>query len=81
MKVTSLPGFDTRTMSSKKAARMGDEGKAVGCVPPTALLFERLHEKIGSLVATLVCRHPTVFYLNPMSAVFDDVTNCDAGFD
>jgi hypothetical protein len=22
-----------------------------------------------------------VFYLNPMSAVFDNVTNCDAGFD
>ena len=27
---------------------------------------------------TLVYRHS---YLNPMSAVFDDVTNCDAGFD
>jgi hypothetical protein len=25
-------------MLSKKTARMGDEGKAVGCVPPTALL-------------------------------------------
>jgi hypothetical protein len=24
---------------SKKTVRMGDEGKAVGCVPPTALLF------------------------------------------
>jgi hypothetical protein len=29
----------------------------------------------------LVCCHSTVLYLNPMSAVFDDVTNCDAGFD
>jgi hypothetical protein len=28
-------------MLSKKTARMGDEGKAVGCVPPTALLFEQ----------------------------------------
>jgi hypothetical protein len=27
-------------MLSKKTARMGDEGKAVGCVPPTALLSE-----------------------------------------
>jgi hypothetical protein len=27
---------------------------------------------------TLVYRHS---YLNPMHAVFDDVTNCDAGFD
>ena len=27
---------------------------------------------------TLVYRHS---YLNPVSAVFDDVTNCDAGFD
>jgi hypothetical protein len=25
----------------KTMARMGDEGKAVGCVPPTALLFEQ----------------------------------------
>ena len=30
----------TRTMLSENTARMGDEGKAVGCVPPTALLFE-----------------------------------------
>ena len=29
----------TRTMLSENTARMGDEGKAVGCVPPTALLF------------------------------------------
>jgi hypothetical protein len=28
-------------MPSKKTVRMGDEGKAVGCVPPTALLFEQ----------------------------------------
>jgi hypothetical protein len=28
--------FDTQRLLSKKAARMGDEGKAVGCVPPTA---------------------------------------------
>jgi hypothetical protein len=30
---------------------------------------------------TLVYRHSPIFYHNPMSAVFDDVTNCDAGFD
>jgi hypothetical protein len=29
----------------------------------------------------LVYRHSPIFYLNPNSAVFDDVTNCDAGFD
>jgi hypothetical protein len=29
----------------------------------------------------LVYRHSPIFYLNPMSAVCDDVTNCDAGFD
>jgi hypothetical protein len=28
-------------------ARMGDEGKAVGCVPPTALLFEQAQYKIS----------------------------------
>jgi hypothetical protein len=33
-------GSTTQRMLSKKTARMGDEGKAVGCVPPTALLFE-----------------------------------------
>ena len=26
---------------------MGDEGKAVGCVPPTALLFEQAQYKIS----------------------------------
>jgi hypothetical protein len=30
---------------------------------------------------TLVYRHSPIFYLNSMSAVFDDVANCDAGFD
>jgi hypothetical protein len=30
---------------------------------------------------TLVCRHRTVFYLNPLLAVFVDVTNCNAGFE
>jgi hypothetical protein len=40
VKVTSLPGFDTRMLLSKKTARMGDEGKAVGSSSPAALLFE-----------------------------------------
>jgi hypothetical protein len=31
----------TRAMPPEKAARMGDEGKAVGYAPPTALLFEQ----------------------------------------
>jgi len=30
---------EVRTMLFEKSARMGDEGKAVGRVPPTALLF------------------------------------------
>jgi hypothetical protein len=34
------PVTTTQRMPSKKTVRMGDEGKAVGCVPPTALLFE-----------------------------------------
>jgi hypothetical protein len=37
-RLASLPGSTTRRMPSKKTARMGDEGKAVGGVPPTALL-------------------------------------------
>jgi hypothetical protein len=35
------PVTTTQRMPSKKTVRMGDEGKAVGCVPPTALLFEQ----------------------------------------
>jgi hypothetical protein len=31
--------FDAQRLLPKKAARMGDEGKAVGSVLPTALLF------------------------------------------
>jgi hypothetical protein len=34
-------GPTTQRMLSKKTARMGDVGKAVGCVPPTALLCVR----------------------------------------
>jgi hypothetical protein len=33
-------GSTAQRMLSKKTVRMGDEGEAVGCVPPTALLFE-----------------------------------------
>jgi hypothetical protein len=36
-------------------ARMGDEGKAVGCVPPTALLSERV-TRPGFGIIELVCR-------------------------
>jgi hypothetical protein len=32
-------GSTTQRMLSENTARMGDEGKAVGCVSPTALLF------------------------------------------
>jgi hypothetical protein len=31
-RITSLPGFDTRTMLSKKAARMGDKAKPSGVI-------------------------------------------------
>jgi hypothetical protein len=39
-------GPTTQRMLSKKTARMGDEGKAVGCVPPTALLSETLQLRL-----------------------------------
>jgi hypothetical protein len=29
---------------------MGDEGKAVGCVPPTALLFVALAQRLRSIL-------------------------------
>jgi hypothetical protein len=32
--------FDNPMLPPKKAVRKGQQGKAVGCVPPTALLFE-----------------------------------------
>jgi hypothetical protein len=32
--------FDTQRLLFKKTARMGDEGKAAGCVSLAALLFE-----------------------------------------
>ena len=41
--------FDNPTMPPKKTARMGDEGKAVGCVPPTALLFVALGQNAREL--------------------------------
>jgi hypothetical protein len=35
--------FDTQRLLSKKTARMGDEGKAAGCVSPAALLSDLAH--------------------------------------
>jgi hypothetical protein len=43
--------------------------------PPTVGPYEWIIKE------TLVCRHWTVFYLNPLLAVFVDVTNCNAGFE
>jgi hypothetical protein len=37
-RITSLPVSTAQRLLSKKTARMGDEGKAVGCVTLTALL-------------------------------------------
>src|SRR6516164_1473753 len=49
-RITSLPGFDTQRMLSKNTARRGDEGKAIGCVPPTALLFVALWQRLRSIL-------------------------------
>ena len=39
-----------------RGARMGDESKAVGCVPPTALLFERAPTRRRNFAAiTIQC--------------------------
>jgi hypothetical protein len=37
-------------MLSKKTARMGDKGKAVGCVPPTALLSVALEQRLRAIL-------------------------------
>jgi hypothetical protein len=37
-------------MLSKNTARRGDEGKAIGCVPPTALLFVALWQRLRSIL-------------------------------
>jgi hypothetical protein len=54
--------FDNPTLPSKNTARMGDEGKAVGCVPPTALLFEQAVQSIqdqqNQIRDQRDCRHP-----------------------
>jgi len=39
--------FDSPALPSKKTA-LGQQGKAVGCVPPTALLFARYYEWAGN---------------------------------
>jgi hypothetical protein len=51
-------------------ARMGDEGKAVGCVPPTALLFEQRFTFRQALldrtrVALRLCPMPWLFPPRP----------------
>jgi hypothetical protein len=52
-------------MAYRHSARhrtMGDEGKAVGCVPPTALLFEQAVQSIqdqqNQIRDQRDCRHP-----------------------
>src|SRR5215472_5448165 len=37
--ITSLPSFDSPTIAAQESGTYGGQGKAVGCVPPTALLF------------------------------------------
>jgi hypothetical protein len=39
--------FDNPMLPPKNAVRKGQHGKAVGCVPPTALLFEQTQYKIS----------------------------------
>jgi hypothetical protein len=45
--------FDSSTLPSEKTVRMRQQGKAVGCVPPTALLsgaemeFSVVHHRPG----------------------------------
>jgi hypothetical protein len=54
-------------------ARMGDEGKAVGCVPPTALLSEpRTHLVDSSRRHEIITRHGLRVILPPMLALSDN---------
>jgi len=43
-RLASLPGLDNPTTAVQENGTHGDEGKAVGCVPPTALLLCEVHE-------------------------------------
>jgi hypothetical protein len=48
-RMTSLPGFDNPHDVVRENGTYGGQGKAVGCVPPTALLFvHHRHEPLKS---------------------------------
>jgi hypothetical protein len=57
-------------------ARMGDEGKAVGCVPPTALLFVALRQRLRSILILCKRHRLTVVGVGPrMSEFLHDIPN------
>jgi hypothetical protein len=47
---TSLPGFDNPTIAVQENGTYGGQGKAVGCVPPTALLFVALGQRLRAIL-------------------------------
>jgi hypothetical protein len=53
---TSLPGFDSPHDAVQENATYGGQGKAVGCVSPTALLFaaESVGLRIGFFALALI---------------------------
>jgi hypothetical protein len=68
-RITSLPSFDTQRCRPSKR-HVGDEGKAVGCVSPTALLFEQRFTFRQALldrtrVALRLCPMPWLFPPRP----------------
>ena len=46
----SLPSFDIPTIAVQENGTYGGQGKAVGCVPPTALLFEESRSSFIEMV-------------------------------
>jgi len=76
VEVTSLPRFDTQRLPPKKAVRMGDEGKAVGANPPTALLFVALRQRLRSILILCKRHRLIVVGVGPrMSEFLHDIPN------
>ena len=51
--LASLPGFGIPTITVQENGTYGGQGKAVGCVPPTALLSLRALVGLGAFLTSI----------------------------
>jgi len=73
VKLTALPsppGFDIPTITVQENGTYGGQGKAVGCVPPAALLFEQ--PSVGLCILTSIKDADCDPVVGIMSRVFRD---------